>query len=422
MPPGSAKSTYASVLFVAWMAQFGWTILAASHSVSLAERWGRRVRNLVAEHGPGVLGCRLVGDNQAADNWSCDNGHEYRAAGSGTHIPGFRAKLGLIDDPVSGIEAADSELQRDKLWEWYINDFRPRLVPGARQICIQTRWHEDDLAGRLLQHGNWHVLSLPALAEDNDPLGRSPGQPLWSDDAYGFGAQLLDRAKDTPARTWSAQYQQRPAPEEGDYFKVAWLKYAEPPPRERMQVYGASDYAVTADGGNYTVHLVVGLGPDGRMYLLDLWRKQSASDEWVEAFCDLVRKWKPIGWAEETGQIKSGVGPFLDQRSRQRQAYVAREQFPTRGGDKAIRAQSIRGRMAIDGLYMGERDPWVADLRSELLHFPAAKNDDQVDALGLLGQLLDKMVPGSKAKEPEKPKFNDYKPRAPRDQSHPMVL
>jgi hypothetical protein len=87
------------------------------------------------------------------------------------------------------------------------------------------------------------------------------------------------------------------------------------------------------------------------MYLLDLWRKQAASDEWVEAFCDLVKKWKPLGWAEEQGQIRSGVGPFLDKRQRDRKAYVFREQFPTRG-DKAVRAQSIRGRMALEGLYV----------------------------------------------------------------------
>jgi predicted phage terminase large subunit-like protein len=133
------------------------------------------------------------------------------------------------------------------------------------------------------------------------------------------------------------------------------------------------------------------------MYLLDLWRKQSASNEWVEAFCDLVLNWKPIGWAEEPGQIRSGVGPFLDRRMRERRAFVAREQFAARG-DKGVRAQSIRGRMAMDGLYVPAGAPWLADLRSELLTFPAGRHDDQVDALGLVGQLLDRMVPPAKPK------------------------
>jgi len=421
MPPGSAKSTYGSVLFASWVMQQRWNVLAASHTVELAEKWGRRVRNLVAEHRL-VLGVTPDPDSQAAGRWALSDGTEYYAAGVNTGIAGFRAKLGIIDDPVRSRQDADSELIRDRTWDWYINDFRTRLVPGARQVLIQTRWHEDDLAGRALQHGDWHVLSLPALAEDNDPLGRRPGEPLWSDDAYGYGGQLLDLAKDTPARTWSALYQQRPAPEEGDYFKADWLKtYDTLPPRSEMQVYGGSDYAVTADGGDYTVHVVVGLDADNRMYLLDLWRRQASSDVWVEAFADLVKQWKPIGWAEEKGQIASGVGPLLDRRSRERQAFVHREAFPTRG-DKAIRAQSIRGRMAMNGLYVPANAPWLAELRSELLHFPAGKHDDQVDALGLVGQLLDKMVSGTRPKAGDKPAFTDYKPRAPRDQSNMMVL
>jgi hypothetical protein len=86
------------------------------------------------------------------------------------------------------------------------------------------------------------------------------------------------------------------------------------------------DYAVTADGGDYTVHLMVGIDPEGRMYLLDRWRKQSSSDEWIEAFCDLVLEWKPLGWAEEKGQISAGVGPALDKRQRERSAYCYRQE------------------------------------------------------------------------------------------------
>ena len=420
MPPGSAKSTYGSVLFPSWMTTASWNVLAASHTTELAEKWGRRVRNLVAEHAQ-VLGVRLAADNQAAGRWALADGAEYYAAGVLTGIAGFRAMLGIIDDPVRSRQDADSELIRDRTWEWYINDFRTRLVPGARQIIIQTRWHEDDLAGRLLQHGDWRVLSLPAIAEADDPLGRAPGEPLWDDDGYGYGADILRLREDTPARTWSALYQQRPAPEEGDYFRAAWLKDGTPPPLAEMRVYGGSDYAVTADGGDYTVHVVVGLDPEGRMYLLDLWRKQAAADEWIEAFCDLVLKWKPLGWAEEQGQIRAGVGPFLDRRQSERGAWVARERFPTRG-DKAVRAQSIRGRMAIEGLYVDPRAPWLPDLRSELLHFPAGKHDDQVDALGLVGQLLDQMVYGTKPKPESPQKRSGYTSRERADHGSLVTL
>lgn len=405
MPPGSAKSTYASVLFPPWLlANTSANVLAASHTTELADKWGRRVRNLIAEHSL-TLGIDLAPDNQAAGRWALTNGTEYYAAGVGTGIAGFRARLGLIDDPIRSRQDADSELIRDRIWDWYINDFRTRLVPGAAEILIQTRWHEDDLAGRALNHSKWHVISLPAIAEDGDQLGRSVGDPLWSDGDYGYGDQLRELQRSTPARTWSALYQQRPAPEEGDFFKDDWLRpYETAPARETLRIYGGSDYAVTADGGDYTVHAVVGIDPDGRMYLLDLWRRQAASDVWVEAFCDLVAKWKPIGWAEEQGQIKSGVGPFLERRMRERRTYVAREQFPTRG-DKAVRAQSIRGRMALEGLYVPKGATWYPDFRSELLSFPAGKHDDQVDAIGLVGQLLDKMLKGRPLEKPEPKKI-----------------
>ena len=248
----------------------------------------------------------------------------------------------------------------------------------VRQKRWDPRWHEEDVAGRVLEQIDrklikGRVISIPAIAEESDPLGRKPGEYLWDDpNGYNYGAFLRDRQRETSPMMWSALYQQRPA---------------------------RSDYAVTSDGGDYTVHAVVGLDPEGRMYLLDLWRKQSSSDEWVEAFCDLLLKWKPAGWAEEKTQITSGVGPYIDRRQRERQAYCYREQFPTRG-DKAVRAQSIRGRMALEGLHVPTVASWYPEFRAELLSFPAGKHDDQVDALGLIGQLLDQMIPGQKRKPP----------------------
>jgi len=414
MPPGAAKSTYASILYAPWhfAQQPDASVIAASHTAELAEKWGRRVRNLISEHGR-VLGVDLAADSQAAGRWETGRGGEYFAAGVGGAIAGRRADLVVIDDPVRSREDADSELIRDKTWDWYKSDLYTRLKPGGRIVLIQTRWHEDDLAGRLLieaQSGGdqWTIISLPALAEPNDPLGRAIGQPLWPD--WESSAELDRKRRAVGPRDWSALYQQRPAPEDGNYFRAEWLRpYDRRPDLRTLRVYGASDYAVTADGGDFTVHAVVGADPEGRLYLLDLWRKQSASDEWIESFCDLVKEYQPIEWAEEQGQIRAGVGPFLDRRMRERSAYVYRRQFPTRG-DKAVRAQSIRGRMALDGLYVPTSAPWFAALRSELLSFPAGKHDDQVDALGLVGQLLDSIMEGNKLPDPEpKRKPGDYK-------------
>jgi predicted phage terminase large subunit-like protein len=409
MPPGSAKSTYSSVLFVPWYLAHNpaHQVISAAHTVELAEKWGRRVRNIVTEYSS-ILGYDLISQSQAAGRWETNKGAEYYAAGVGGSIAGWRGDLVLIDDPLRSREDAESPTVRDKIWDWYRGDIIPRLKPKGRIVLIQTRWNEDDLAGRIIEEmkvGNddWTIISLPALAEADDPLGRKEGEPLWPE--WESLEELERKRRMVGPRDWIALYQQRPAPEEGSYFKHDWLRpVSVMPDRSILRVYGGSDYAVSEQRGDYTVHVVVGVDPDGRMYLLDLWRAREASDRWVDAFCDLVLKWKPVGWAEEQGQIRSGVGPFLEQRQRERKAYVFRESFPTRG-DKQIRCQSIRGRMALDGLYVPSYAPWYPAFRSELLSFPDGAHDDQADALGLVGQLLDIMVRGTaqKIKEAKKP-------------------
>jgi predicted phage terminase large subunit-like protein len=409
-PPGSAKSTYLSILLPPhYLAQYPTnSILAATHNQEFAQRWGRKVRNDILLDST-ILGISVSQDNSAADRWSLTAGGEYYGVGAGVGISGFRADFGLCDDLFGSREDAYSETTRQKRWDWYRDDFCGRLKPGAKRILMNTRWHEEDVAGREIQRiragiVRGRIIDLPAKADENDALGRQPGEYLWDDPSgYNYGAFLRAREREVSPMMWSALYQQRPAPEEGDYFQADWLRpYGTAPDRATLRIYGGSDYAVTADGGDYTVHVVVGIDPEGRMYLLDLWRKQTASNDWIESFCDLVLKWKPMAWAEEQGQIRAGIGPFLDRRQRERKAYVVREAFPTRG-DKAVRAQSIRGRMALEGLYVPTSAHWYPDLRAELLSFPAGKHDDQVDALGLVGQLLDKMMAGQKPRPVEKP-------------------
>jgi len=420
MPPRHGKSELASRRFPAFYLgrHPEKQIASVSASADLASDFGRDVRNLIqSPEYAALFDTRLAEDSQARNKWHTNRGGIYYSLGVGGQFMGRGADVLLIDDPFANMAEAQSELTRKNVWEWYTGTAYNRLQPGGAIVVINHRMHEDDLSGRLLAQqaaggDKWEVVDLPAIDAE--------GKALWPE---AYPIEALERIqRNSLPRFWSALYQQRPAPEEGDYFKADWFRtYDALPPRSEMQVYGGSDYAVTADGGDYTVHAVVGLDADGRMYLLDIWRRQAASDVWVEAFCDFVKEWKPIGWAEEKGQIASGVGPLIDVRSRARQAFVHREAFPTRG-DKAIRAQSIRGRMALDGLYVPRNAPWLAELRSELLHFPAGKHDDQVDALGLVGQLLDKMVSGTRPKAGEKPTFTDYKPRAPRDQSNMMVL
>jgi predicted phage terminase large subunit-like protein len=405
LPPGSAKSTYASILFPPWYMGRNPThsVILASHARELAERFGRRVRNTVSS-APyrDIFGFGLAADSGAAGRWENQRGGEFYAVGVDGSVTGRRADLGIIDDPVKGRAEADSPTVREHTWQWYQSDFWTRLKPGAALLYIGTRWNDGDLAGRLIEEmknggEQWEIISVPAIAKEDDPLGRQPGDRLWPE---WFSEEMFDTAqRDT--RNWSALYQQEPMPESGDYFRQDWIRwYDSPLPRDEIKTYGASDYAVTANGGDYTVHLVVGVDPHDDIYLIDQWRDRTASDQWVEAVLDLMAWWKPLAWAEEKGQIEKGVGPFLTKRALERKIFCFRRQF-TSAADKATRAQPIRGRMAMGKVYFPRRPPWVSDFVQELLRFPAGKNDDRIDALALIGRMLDEMVPGSKPKKQE---------------------
>lgn len=412
MPPRHGKSMLASEFFPSWYIGKNPNnyIVTATYAQELADDFGRKVKNQIEDDAFKAIfpGVSLADDSKSAKRfhiYGSLGGYEHStgqrgafyAVGVGGPLTGRGAHLLLIDDPVKNREDAESELIRKKTKDWYTSTAYTRLMPGGAIVVIQTRWHESDLAGWLQEehkHEGWVVLDLPAINE--------AGEALWPEQ---YPLETLEQIKRAlPPRDWSALYQQRPSPDTGDYFKREWIKAVPPeaiPPRDTLSIYGASDYAVTANGGDYTAHVIVGVDNEGRLWLLDMWRGQSSSDVWVDSFCNLVRKWKPIGWAEETGQIKSGVGPFLVKRMMETGSYVAREQFATRG-DKAVRAQSIRGRMALSGLYVSRDMPGLTELVSEMMSFPVGVHDDQVDALGLAGQLMDRMNTGPARREPER--------------------
>jgi len=225
MPPGSAKSTYSSVGFPAWYLGKNphKCVICASNTGELAERFGRRSRGLVGgqAHRSIFPDSELSAESAAAGRWETTKGGEYFAAGVGGTITGRRGDLILIDDPVKSREEADSETIREKQWAWFRDDLQTRLKPGGAIVIIMTRWHEDDLAGRLLEDIKKHpgqrvkVLKIPMEAGLDDPLGREPGETLWPE---WFTPEMVAIAKREP-RTWSALYQQEPRPIGGGEFK-----------------------------------------------------------------------------------------------------------------------------------------------------------------------------------------------------------
>lgn len=385
MPPGSAKSTYTSALFPPWFMGRNpqAAVLGVSNTTELAERFSRRSRNAVSMPSyRNVFGCGLRADSKSAGNWETEIGGEFFAAGVGSAIAGRRADLGLIDDPIKTREEADSERVRQKQWDWYVNDFYTRLKPGARQILIQTRWHEDDLSGRILDRDGdlWTVLKLPMVAGEHDPLGRAAGQRLWSE---WFTEEMVAQARLDP-RAWNALYQQDPSPEDGDYFqRDDFGEYTELP--EKLHYYGASDYAVSEGKGDYTEKGIAGVDYNGDMYIIDWWRGQTASDVWIERQCDLILQYRPLIWFGESGPIKRAVEPFLKRRMQERQAFCRLEWLPSIS-DKPTRARAIQARCAMGKVYLPKHAPWKADLMHQLMKFPTGKQDDGVDVLSLLGR------------------------------------
>lgn len=403
MPPRHGKSELASRRFPAMcMGLFpSKQIIAASYNSDLANDFGREVRNIVdSPEYQALFETKLAQDSKAANRWHTEDGGMYVAAGVGTAITGRGADILLIDDPFKDRQEADSELQRQRVWDWYTSTAYTRLMPGGAVIVINTRWHDDDLSGRLLaeqQSGGdqWEVLSLPAIDTEGNPLW-----PAW------YPIERLEQIRGVlPARDWNALYQQNPIPDDGDYFKSGWFGEYEDLP-ENLRMYGASDYAVTDGGGDYTEHGIAGVDANNNLYVADWWRGQTTSDVWIEKKCDLILEHSPHCWFGEAGPIRRAVEPFLMRRMQQREAYC-RIEWLASIADKPTRARPIQAMASMGKIFLPKNAPWKADLLNQLLRFPAGKLDDGVDVMSMFGRGLEH-IRGNKPKKKERSEQHQY--------------
>jgi predicted phage terminase large subunit-like protein len=388
MPPGSAKSTYASKVFPAW-----WlyrhpmsAIIAASHTAELAKRFGRQVRNLIAEN-QATLGYRLAADNHAAWRFETSQRGEYFAAGLGGPITGHRADLVVIDDPVKNRAEADSSLQREQIWEWYRSDLIGRLKPGGRIVLVMTRWHQDDLGGRLLASGdNWHTLVLPALAGDNDELGRAPGEPLWPE--WESLAELQRKRDNVGPRVWQAQYQQDPRPNAEALFNTTRIGAVEAAPAGLTAVRAWDLAATSAAEGrdpDWTVGLKLGRHADGRCTVLDVIRLRGGPHEVADAVVNTA--------ARDGRTVRVGIPQDPGQAGKQQVAWLIGKlpghevETSTETGSKLVRATPVAAQVNAGNLAVVQAD-WNLAFVEELRDFPSGRKDDQVDALARAFSML----------------------------------
>ncbi len=235
MPPRAGKSTLASQYLPVWLLRRHpeWKIGMVSHEAALSTTWGRAVRRWATEHP--ALGIHIAPDAGAAQEWETAEGGGILSRSVGGSITGRGFKVLLLDDVVKDFIAAHSEVQRQAVWDWWLSTASTRLEPPALVIAIGTRWHEDDFIGRLLSPdhegdpNDWEVISFPALAEEDDVLGREPGEPLLTPLVDETAEEALERWKGVKetvgSYVWSALYQQRPAPAKGAIFDMSWWRY-----------------------------------------------------------------------------------------------------------------------------------------------------------------------------------------------------
>ncbi len=409
LPPGTAKSTYASCLFPPWFVAQpvppwladkqpgdagGRTILACSHSANLVTSFGRRCRNNIDLHGR-TLGISLSSHTKASDEWETTNGGRYFAAGVGAGIAGHRADLGLIDDFCGSEQDADSETLRESTYNWYLGDFLPRLRPGASQVIVATRRHEKDLIGRILETeaGLWVVIKIPWTAKANDPLGRAVGERIWPE----YTTEEMERRARKKARIFSGQYQQEPTPDDGDFFQESWLRPYEPVELPtNLRIYICSDHAISkkeeADKSCFMAH---GVDSSGQVWVLPrlVWSKLSSKEQVDAMFSmagEMLKRYGNCTWVAEKCHISDCLAPYIATRRDESGVRFHIIEYVSKR-DKRTRAGAVQGYME-DGLVRYPVfAPWWPDARRELLGFDNLGEDDFVDAHSLMGRHLDAM-------------------------------
>lgn len=361
---------------------------------------------------------RLKDDSQSKKKWYTQQGGGVYAAAAGGAITGFGAGSTVynpdifggaivIDDPLKA-DHAFSETEREKVNRRLVNTIQSRRNDPHHTpiVIIMQRLHEDDMSGFVLAGGmgeEFHHLKIPAISD---------GVALWP---AKHTLDMLLALKAADSFTFSGQYMQEPSPEEGSFFLREHLRYYDTAP-QHMRTYISSDYAVTEGGGDWTVHLVVGVDPRDDIYLLDMWRDRTDSLTWVEALLDMAARYKPLELIGEKGQIDRSVKPLLRKRMQERKQYYYERTYnmPKGGSDrsaKEISAQAIRGRFAQGKVYLPRHAPWVADLIHEMMMFPAGKHDDQIDCLALIGRRLAELVAAVVPKVPADPIQEMLKPK-----------
>lgn len=384
MPPRHGKSMAVSESFPSYYLGKKPTrrVIEVSYSESLAKKFGRRNRQKIDEFGAELFGISISKENGSVTDWdvTSKNGETIGgmiSRGVGGGITGQGADLLIIDDPIRNRRDADSETYRNFLWNEWNDTLKTRLHPGGAVIVILTRWHEDDLAGRLLAEDpeSWTVISLPAEAEENDILGRNVGDPLWPE--HGFDKTWLeDTKKHTDPRTWASLYQQRPSPQEGALIKRHWWKYYMPGQLPKFdKVIQSWDMTFNDAEQSDFVAGQVWAKSGADYYVLDRVKDRMDFLASCEAVKALSTKWPT---ARKKLIENKANGPAVISALR-RQISGFHPVNPL--GSKVSRVNSVSYLISGGNVYLPHPStaPWVKEFIEEWAVFPNGVHDDEVD-------------------------------------------
>lgn len=421
-PPGSAKSTYVSVVLPPWVLgrKPRTRIILTSYASALAYRQSRRARQICGSQDyRDIWPSAPIIVKDSDPEWSLSNESELLAAGLTAGITGNRANGAIVDDPVAGRIEADSPTERRRTLDAYQDDLLTRLLPGAWLILIMTRWNEADLAGEILPHDYkgqsgmircrdgmmWDVLNIPAKAEyADDPIGRQIGEYLWTDYYPPEHWQMFENGQGpTRQRTWASLYQQRPTPQGSGRFTREMVSYyggaddRKLPPRVAKVV--CSDFAVTEGKNDFTEHGVWGLDSDDNLYALDWWFKQSGTGEGVNELLKMVSRHGIHLGFNEGGVIDKAIRPLImagirdwNRDPKNTKIFLDLRSLPSMA-DKLAKLAAFQGRMATGKVFFPRHAPWTERVIDQLLAMPAGRFDDAADVCGLAGRGIDQYHP-----------------------------
>jgi len=422
MPPRHAKSFLATVHFpVYYLARkANRNVLSTSYNQDLAKTFGRQVRDLARELfvGQAFPDFKMSDESRAVDDWRTTLGGTYFATGIGGSTTGRAATLLILDDPIKAREEADSATQRNKTWSYYVSALTTRKQPepdGTKpiEIVILTRWHPDDVAGRLMEtmdwkEGDWHHINFPAIAEKDgeirhtvtdlpkdDPRYLAPGElskvapgkryyynteetALWAD---RFPLEELHKRKRLDPREFASLYQQTPYVKGGNLIKQGWWQHYDPKEIECQLVIISADTAFKkTEQSDYSVLMVLGTDKNGDIYILDLIREKWDFPELKRACVSLNARWRGKGLRGIYVEDKaSGQSLIQEMRSNSGIAVIPYKVV----ADKVSRLNAVTPLIEGGRVFLPDEAPWLDAFMEEAQSFPGGKYDDQIDALSM---------------------------------------